>query len=189
MSTELHETFDLPGGQARVREAVLYVSWECRNATRFGQTKLHKILWRADFKSFAERGIPVTGRRYQRLKQGPCLQEMLPLQKTLIEKGAIALHRVDLGGGFMEERVVPAGRPEPEHLSERDLYFLDEAVLHYWDKTARETSDEAHGVAWSTHGDKQVLPYELALLSDEPPSDDQTRRLEILGHLRRWQTA
>jgi hypothetical protein len=58
----------LPGGQARLREAILYVSDAYRDAEIFGQTKPNKVIWRADFRSFAElrsfaeRGIPVTGR-------------------------------------------------------------------------------------------------------------------------------
>jgi len=189
MSSEFQETISMPGGQDRAAEALLYVAWECRNATRFGQTKLHKILWRADFRSFSERGSPITGRRYQRLPQGPCLQEMLPLQGDLAAKGLIEIHEIELGSGFVEERVVPTIRPEQSLLNDRDLYFLDEAIEHYWDKTARETSDESHGAAWRTHGDRDPLPYELALLSDENPDDEQLRRLEILGQRRRWQSA
>jgi hypothetical protein len=39
----------LPGGQKRLREAVLYVSAACKDAERFGLVKLNKIIWRADF--------------------------------------------------------------------------------------------------------------------------------------------
>lgn len=189
MIRELREKIALPGGQDRVREAILYVAWECRYATRFGQTKLHKILWRADFQAFAARGVPVTGRKYQRLPQGPCLHEMVPVQADMIQAGLIYVSVSDLGNGFTEERVVPYYEPRQSLLSDKDLFYLDAAILHYWDKTARETSDESHGVIWKTHGDRQTLPYELALLTDQEPGDEQLRRLEILGQQRRWQSA
>lgn len=189
MTSELREQIDMPGGQERAREAILYVAWSCRNAPRFGQTKLHKILWRADFMSFATRGIPVTGRRYQRLPQGPCLHEMLPLQSHLGKSGKIRFVQVDLGNGFTEERIVTERHPDLHYLADRDLNFIDESVFHYWDKTAREASDESHGVIWKTHVDGHPLPYELSLLIDAEPSPLQGRRIEIMGEQRRWQSA
>jgi len=189
MPAQFQETIELPGGKQRAREAILYVAWECRNATRFGQTKLHKILWRADFRAYAERGTPVTGRKYQRLPQGPALWEMLPLQTSMLRANEIEIVSVDLGSGFIEERVVPAEKPALSLLADGDLFFLDEAIFHYWEKTARETSDESHGVAWLTHEDRDPLPYELALLSDESPEGDQLRRLEMFGQRDRWQSA
>lgn len=81
----------LAGGQKRLREAVLYVSNACRDAERFGLVKLNKIIWRADFESFAQRGQPVTGRQYQRLPQGPAPVEMLPVLDELQADGCFVL--------------------------------------------------------------------------------------------------
>jgi hypothetical protein len=80
-----HLTFQvkLPGGQSRLREAALYVMTRCANAEAFGLVKLNKILWRADFKAYAARRVPVTGRQYQRLAQGPAPVEMLPVLQEL----------------------------------------------------------------------------------------------------------
>ena len=50
--------FKLPGGQRRLREMVLYVSERNSDTERFGLVKLNKILWKADFSAFADRGIP-----------------------------------------------------------------------------------------------------------------------------------
>src|ERR1700720_1644773 len=83
----------LPGGQKRLREAILYVSHACEAAPLFGLVKLNKILWRADFESFAERGQPITGRQYQRLPQGPAPVEMLPLLNEMQAEGLIRIER------------------------------------------------------------------------------------------------
>lgn len=114
---------------------------------------------------------------------------MVPIQRHLAQAGWITTRVVDLGGNFQEERVVVEGPPPQEHLSDNDLYYLDEAIFHYWDKTARETSDESHGVIWRTHTDRQRLPYELALLSDAEPPPEQANKLSVLGQMRRWQSA
>jgi len=72
---------NLPGGRARLRGAILYVSKACEAAP---------------FDSFAERGQPVTGRQYQRLPQGPAPIEM----RTPLYPVAVVLDLVDpVGAG------------------------------------------------------------------------------------------
>src|SRR6478672_8661822 len=83
----------LAGGQRRLREAVLYVSNACTEAERFGLVKLNKIIWRADFESFAQRGQPVTGRQYQRLPQGPAPIEMKPVLNEMLRAGLARIER------------------------------------------------------------------------------------------------
>ena len=93
-SHELHKlTYQvkLPGGQSRLREMVLYVSEKNKDADRFGLVKLNKILWKSDFSAFAERGIPVTGRAYQRLPLGPAPVEMKPLLAEMLQDGQVIL--------------------------------------------------------------------------------------------------
>jgi Protein of unknown function (DUF4065) len=88
----------LPGGQRRLREAVLYVSKHCESAPLFGLVKLNKIMWRADFDSFAQRGQPVTGRQYQRLPQGPAPAETLPVLNELVADKLLRIERSTVGG-------------------------------------------------------------------------------------------
>jgi hypothetical protein len=178
----------LPGGQARLREAILYVSDAYRDAEIFGQTKLNKTIWRADFRAFAERGVPVTGREYQRLINGPCLVEMVPVQRELALDNLISYRHTKVGKK-METRVVPTVSPSIRYLGREDLPYLDEAIRHYWDQSATEASDESHGPAWRTHRNGQRLNYETALLIDGTPGLLQFARLESLGRAGRWQTA
>ncbi len=185
-NVRLQEKIDLPGGRDRARDSILYVAKECVRATRFGQVKLNKILWRADFESFSHRGVPVTGRKYQHLPQGPCLVEMVPLQRSMLESGLIRIDQIDLGSGFVEDRVVVQAVVKSELLNDDDYFYLDRSIQHYWDKTAREASDQSHGVAWKITPDKKSIFYELSILSDEIPSQEQMRRLEIEGERRGW---
>src|SRR5947209_2464575 len=97
---------DLPGGQRRLREAVLYTAHRCIEAPYFGLVKLNKILWRADFDSFADRGQPVTGRQYQRLPQGPAPVEMVPVLNGMLADGLVKIERVRVYD-FDERRTIP----------------------------------------------------------------------------------
>jgi Protein of unknown function (DUF4065) len=175
----------LPGGQKRLAEAVLYVSQKCEKATFYGLVKLNKIIWRADFESFAQRGQPVTGRQYQRLRQGPAPVEMLPVLNELQAGGLLELKRVRQGN-HDEQRPLALQDPVLNFFSPQDLEFLDRAISVYWDKTGKEASDLSHGVAWKTREEAEAMPYELAYLSDQPVGRSQKARLLKLAENHGW---
>jgi hypothetical protein len=175
----------LPGGQRRLREAVLYVAKACEGAQFFGLVKLNKIIWRADFESFAQRGQPVTGRQYQRLPQGPAPVEMLPVLNEMQAEGLLRIERTRIVD-FEEHRAIALAEPVVTLFSRGDLDYLDRSISAYWDKSGRETSDISHGTAWSTRTDGEPMPYELAYLSDEPLGLGQKGRLLALALENRW---
>lgn len=171
---------ELPGGQNRLRQLILYVARRCEAAKRFGGIKLNKILWKSDFDSFAMRQIPVTGRRYQREKFGPVPREMLPLHREMHQKGLIKIELVDFGEDVVEHRTVALAMPDLELFTTDDLGFVNGAIQYYWNLTGMETSDDSHGVAWQTRANGDPMPYELAFLSDSilgPKQRLQTKRL------------
>lgn len=176
---------DLPGGQRRLREAILYVSKACAEAPFFGLVKLNKIIWRADFESFAQRGQPITGRLYQKLKQGPAPVEMLPLLNELQADGHLAIRNVPLGH-YQEQRPIALAEPVLTFFSRQDLDYFDRAIASYWELTGKEVSDLSHGVAWKTREDGEPMPYESAYLSDEQVGTGQRGRLLKLATEHRW---
>jgi hypothetical protein len=52
----------LPGQQRKVKEFTLYIAKRCAGARYFGAIKLNKIIWKADFSSFAALRVPITCR-------------------------------------------------------------------------------------------------------------------------------
>jgi hypothetical protein len=177
---------ELPGGQLRLREMILYVSQRCADAKRFGKIKLNKIIWKADFDAFAARRVPLTGRSYQRLQWGPAPVEMPPLYGEMLQEGQIHIDRVDLGDNYIEQRTIPDVRPELKLFSENDLSYIEASIEYYWDKTGIEASDDSHGVAWSTRFDGDPMPYELALLSDHQLGKNQATRLLEMARQAGW---
>jgi len=179
---------DLPGGQSRLVEMILYIAHRCQGARRFGGIKLNKILWKSDFDSYAARGIPVTGRAYQRLRLGPAPKEMLPVHREMLRGGLIEVETVDFGDGIIEQRTVPLREPDLALFTEQDVYFVDNAIGHFWTLTGMETSDDSHGPAWSTRRDGEPMPYETALLSDRSPRTNQMLRLKQMIYDRGWRS-
>jgi Protein of unknown function (DUF4065) len=185
---ELTSTVSLPNGRGRLRALVLHVAEECRDAPYFGLVKLNKIFWKADFTSFAERGVPVTGRPYVRMEYGPVPAEMFGLLKEMEREGAIEFSKTDFGNEMVEERVIPREAAVVLDFPAKDLHYFQQAINYYWSMTGTETSDDSHGVAWKTRRNMDPFPYELAYLSDRQLEGRQLARLEKLAVERGWKT-
>ncbi len=114
-------TVELPGSQDRLRQMILYVSQRCAAARYFGLVKLNKIIWRADFDAFAARGVPVTGRPYQRLQFGPAAKEMLPVHSEMLRQGLISVDLRDFGDNMVARRTIAHQEPALKNFSADDL--------------------------------------------------------------------
>lgn len=166
----------------------MYVAKQCEGAKFFGAIKLNKILWKADFDSFSERGVPVTGREYRRQKLGPTLREMRPIQNEMLKDGAILIERRDFGDDIIEHRTIAIDSPDLSLFTDDDISYVDRAIQHYWEMTGTESSDESHGVAWKTRANGDPMPYEAALLLDCPVGAKQMDRLKAIVRRREMTT-
>lgn len=176
---------DLPGGQSRLREAALYVMEKCSTLEWFGLTKLNKILWRADFEAYAARRMPVTGRMYQRLAQGPAPIEMLPILDEMQGGGLMKIDKIPVGR-FQEKRPVALASPSLRYFSADDLAYLDQSIEFYSAHTGRGASKQSHGVAWNTRHNGDPMPYELSLLSDDELSGNDQSKFSAMGQEQGW---
>lgn len=171
---------ELPGGVDRLRQLVLHIAERLSDAQHFGVIKLNKVLWWADFRSFAERGVPVTGREYKRLEHGPAPREMPWLQREMLDAELIRVERDETVETWTELRTVALAAADLSMFSPEDLGFVDRAITRYRDLTAMQTSDDSHGAAWKSRNNGDPMPYELALLSDVPLGRKQFLRLRSL---------
>jgi hypothetical protein len=177
----------LAGERNRLVDLILYVSDKYEKAPRWGKTKLNKVLWRADFTSFLERGVPVSGRAYIRLQNGPAPAEMAPVLGTMEAEGLIRFEG-RLVGQYREERIVPLARPNMAAFGKDDIRYVNKAIEYYWSLTASESSDDSHGIAWQSRGDGDAMPYELAYLSNKELSPAMLKKLEDIGNERGWKS-
>jgi len=175
-------TYKVPmdGGQARLKELILYIAGKCAGDPGFGATKLNKILFYADFRSFERFGTPVTGEKYQCLKWGPAPSAMVPVRRELEEGGDIRIVKTDYGGQT-QRRVVALRQADLSFFTGRDIALVDSVIAELWGKTATEVSETSHGVQWRTCRLGDEIPYEAAYLSDEPITPDDIQRTRELA--------
>lgn len=170
-----------------MREMILYVAQKGARMERFGKTKLNKILWKADFAAFSDRGSPVTGRPYQKLGNGPAPVEMPTILAEMEADGLIEIVQVQVGS-VTEHRVIAKTDPTLRFFSPDDLRFVDLAIEYFWETTATEASDLSHGVAWKTRAEMDPLPYESSILADDQLAEPVLSHLKTMAQERGWKS-
>jgi len=174
-------------GDARLRELILYIAEKCANDPGFGKTELNKILYFADFASFARRGQPITGAEYMRQPAGPVPRRMLPVLNEMQAKGEIVVQRVPVGK-YTQERVVPAIRPDLSMFSAEEIALVDEMIRMWRNRTAKRVSDLTHGRAWkAAESSGTSIPYEAVFVSDDPLGHYEIARTQELNQRYHWE--
>jgi hypothetical protein len=74
---------------------------------------------------------------------------MKPLLDEMERIGLIGYEKTDFGNGMVEMRPIAKMPPNLAYFSKDDMEFVEEAIMHYWEKTGVETSDDSHGIAWN----------------------------------------
>lgn len=183
----LHATFKFADGdEKRLRELILYISAQCQNDSNFGATKLNKILWWADFLSYAQYGKPITGIEYQRLGNGPAPRRLVPVRNDMQAAGEIALAEVASRGGYVQKKIVPLREPNLDVFSPTDIAVVDDVIRALWKKTAKGVSSLSHGKAWEVAADGASIPYEAVFLSDDPINRYDVARTKELARQFGW---
>ena len=164
-------TYEFPelNGDAKLRELILYIADECANAPKFGMTKLNKILYFSDFLWYRQTGKPITGTKYMHLPNGPAPQRMVPIREQMIANGDIFIKQREFPNHPPQQRIIAIEKADlDKHFTPGQIAFIDEVIRILWDADANEASDLSHGTAWKVYNiDKELIPYEAALLSDE----------------------
>jgi len=172
-------------GEARLRELILYIADKSAGDVHFGAVKLNKALWLSDFLSFRRYGEPITGVEYIRKPRGPVARRLLPIREDMRRNGEIVLREPRLGN-HTQVRVIPTREANLEGFSGRDIALVDEVIGLLRKRTARQASDDSHGIAWRLAGEDQPIPYEAIFLSDEGITPYDVTRTRELSRVHGW---
>lgn len=178
---------DIVDGEDRLRELILYIAGRCERDTRFGATKLNKILAFSDFTAYFRRRRPITGVEYMRLPQGPVPRRLKPITADMERKYEMVI-RIVQDGKFEQKRVVPLRDPDLTLFLADDIAIVDEMIRAFWGRTAKTVSEFSHGMAWKIAGDRELIPYEAVFLSDEELTDYDVARTHELARRLGWRT-
>ena len=157
----------------KFRQLLLYFSKRGRDeGVVIGSTKLNKLLFFADFRTYAELGAPATGARYQRLEYGPAARAMLPVRAELVEDGDA--HFDEQPQDELSAVVVPDVEANLDAFTPDERRIADAVFDELCELTTTAASDLSHhrSAGWNVMGDGDDIPYESAFISTDPPPDE-----------------
>jgi len=133
---------------------VHYVIWKAGKRDWFGATKLNKVLWFSDTKSFALTGEPITGAKYIREKYGPVPKAIMPVRSELVREGLIKVSRQ----GKLE-RITAASAPDLRLFTSSEMAIVDWWIDHIATyETAESISEKSHDYTWQIAEMGEELP-------------------------------
>ncbi len=173
--------FNIPNGEAKLKELILHIAHQCFTEPNFGAVKLNKLLWWSDFHSYALTGKPITGVEYQKLENGPAPRMLVPIRQQMVKAGDVYVHKVPTPIGHQQHRLIPFRDPDYDILSKSDIVICDHVMATTRRDTAEEVSLRSHGKAWQVVEIGERIPYEAVFLSDEEINESDIARTKELA--------
>ncbi len=169
---------------AKLREAILYLSILTERDRHCGAIKLNKLLFYSDFLAYRRFGEPITGQQYQRLTWGPCPRRMKPVLEAMEKAGDIATREEPVFGRFKQKRTFAKRTADLSHFSPAEVDLFREVVYRFWDTSATDISDLSHDfIGWQLAKDGETIPYGTVLIGTRKPTD---REIKIGRHLEKF---
>jgi len=156
----------------KLKALVHYICRECRDPSKLGMTKLHKILWYSDGQSYVRHGEPITGERYIKMPYGPFADHLSGVLDDLQKEGKVYMHKVDFHGKEKYE-LIGKGEPDKSLFTDKELTLINSMIKNITeDHTAASISDRTHNAIWEMAILKEEMPYESLLARFVPLNDD-----------------
>ena len=153
----------------KLKDLMLYLAYECREASHFGSTKLCKLLYYCDFAAFIKDGKAITGSEYVNQPQGPMPKSFYEMRTELVRDRSARIETLPVFQ-HRQERLVPIGDVVKlrDRFSKSELETIDETLNDMKDMTAAEASHYSHGeVGWIITDIGETIPYETAHVVSE----------------------
>jgi hypothetical protein len=170
----------------RFKNLLHYVVWKAGEKDGFGATKLYKILWFCDARTYMLQGAPITGEIYVREKYGPLPRHALSVIAELRTEGAVRTSIDDYFGKTIR-RFHSLRAPDKLSLNEREREIVEYWVEHIAeDHTADSISDQSHDYTWEIAALGEEIPYHaiFATRIRDPEGEElewASRRAKELG--------
>jgi hypothetical protein len=145
-------------------ELLLYIAERSETDPKFGETKLNKLLFYADFIGYRDLGAPITGARYQALQFGPAPVAMVPVLRELQETDQLHI-RSGVRGAYEQKKPIALRAPELTAFTGAEIALVDELISAFWDLDASQISDRSHEeIGWRLATLQEDIPYETAFV-------------------------
>ena len=173
----------------KFRELILYIASASAHDPRFGAVKLNKLLFYADFITYAVLGKPITGVEYVKLPHGPAPKMLVPIRDAMAEDNEIRVEeRLSYSGGYPQQRIAPLRNANTSLFTRAEIAFVDAVIQMSWKMTGSELSQITHAdLPWNVaREEKDTIPYAAMFLSECEVSQEDCKRAEELKEMYGW---
>jgi uncharacterized phage-associated protein len=172
-------TIEVHDGWRKLVELITYIATQFEGKPRFGLTKLAKILYFSDFRSYYQLGAPITGTAYRRFPYGPLPTEMYMAIRT---SPHLAIAN-EASGDMAQQRVLSARAADLAVFSRAEKEIIAQVIAELAELNALEVSAMSHSTAWASVPEGAHIPYQAAFLGD--PEDLTQEDVEFVAELLR----
>jgi hypothetical protein len=153
----------------KFKEMMLYFSQRgLDEGLVIGSTKLNKLLFFSDFRAYYDRGEPITGARYQKLKNGPAARQFVPMRDRLLADEEVRWKEKQ--ENELDDVLIPLSKPNLEIFTDDERKIMDEVFEELRPFNATAASDYSHlrSAGWKVVDEREDIPYESAFVSTDP---------------------
>jgi len=160
----------------KFRELLLFIARHSEGDPLFGAIKLNKLLFLSDFSAYVGLGRPITGQEYFALSQGPAPRYLVRIRDEMKKKGDIAIRREGSSSGLYTNRVFALREPDLSQFTPQEIALVTSVLQNCWRHTGTELTEITHRFAgWRLAGDKETIPYSVALVGNRKPTSDEVK--------------
>jgi hypothetical protein len=170
----------------RLRELILFITKRQQGDRTFGATKLNKILFFSDFLFYFNNGESITGTAYRKDEFGPVPAKIETVLNQMELNGDIK------GGirrrGLFNQKLFEAKREANMAIfTDLQIAQVESVIKNLTWRTSGAVSELSHTRIWRVARQDELIPYEAAFLSDEPPTNYEIKRTKKLCSKYGWQ--
>ena len=161
----------------KLSELILFISERSEADHSFGEEKLIKLLFNADFSAFRMFQNSITRQEYEKRFACPAPRRLAAVRKMLVERGELAI-RVREPFGAIQNRTFALRTAELADFSPDEIALVTKLLDENRESSAwkvRNLSEEICG--WEEAENGETIPYEIAYLSKRPPTEEERRRV------------
>ena len=154
----------------KFRELLLFIAHRSGADPHFGAIKLNKLLFYSDFLAYLELGYPISGQPYFALANGPAPRYLVRVREQMVKSKEIAIARKATPSG-VQERVLALREPDPSKFTPAEIALVTNILDMCRSQSGTELSELSHRFAgWRLAGEKEDIPYQVALVGNRPPT-------------------
>ena len=156
----------------KLAELILFISERSEGDPAFGEEKLTKLLFNADFSAVRMFQKSITGQEYEKRYACPAPKRLAAIRKILVDRGELAIREREPYGA-KQNRSFALRTANLADFSPDEIAHVTMLIAENRERTAsnvRNLSEEICG--WQEAETGETIPYQVAYLSKRPPNEN-----------------